>query len=222
MNKRIITIIICAVLVLSLTACGESKKEKAEKEKARQEEMQQENEAAANAVVSSIEALPDAQELTLKDEPAVEGARAIYDELTDDQKKLVPADKVAKLEEAEQTIKDLTFAEEERQRNMKEDKKAAAQAEEVIDGIPDKITLDAETAVEQARATYNQLTDDQKSYVSKASLKKLTDAETRIEQIYEEEEKKAEEEAKKAEEKAKKEAKKKKKKEKKKKNTEDD
>ena len=213
MNRKIIAILICTALVFAATACGESKKEKAEKEKARQEEIRQGNEAAANAVVSSIEALPDREYLTLKDEPAVAGARAIYDELTDDQKALVPADKLAKLEEAEQTISELTLAEEERQRNMKEDKKAAAQTEDIIDGIPDKITLDAETAVEQARASYNQLTDDQKSYVSKASLKKLEGAEKRLQQIYEEEEKKAEEEQRKAEEKARKKAERKKKRE---------
>ena len=217
MERKILIYIMCITLLFTMAACGESKEEKAKKEKARQEELQQENEAAANAVVSSIEALPDKEDLTLKDEPAVAGARAIYDELTEEQKALISADKLAKLEEAEQTISELTLAEGERQKNMKEDKNAAAQTEEIIDGIPDKITLDAEVAVEQARASYNQLTEDQKSYVSKAALKKLTDAEKRIEQIYEEEEKRAEEEQRKAEEEARKKAERKKKREAKKK-----
>ena len=80
-------------------------------------------------------------------------------------------------------------AEEQRQANMREDKKAAAQTEDVIDSIPEKITLDAEAAVEQARASYNQLTDDQKSYVKKGSLEKLTSAEKKLEKLLEEEEK---------------------------------
>lgn len=220
-GRRLIAVLMCTVLIFTITACGESKEEKAEKEKARREEIRQENQTAANAVISSIESLPEEDDITLKDEPAVDGARTIYDELTDEQKALVPSDKVAKLEDAERAVAELKAAEEERQRNMKEDKKAAAQAEDAIDAIPDKVTLDAETVVEQARASYNQLTDDQKSYVSKASLKKLESAEERIEQIYEEEERKAEEARKKAEEKARKKAEKEKKK-KKKKNTEDD
>ncbi|MBR2546609.1 MAG: hypothetical protein IKF07_00235 [Eubacterium sp.] len=222
MDRRLIIMILCAALVLTMTACGESKEEKAEEAKAKREEIRQENEAAANAVISSIESLPEEEDLTLKDEPAVDGARTIYEELTDDQKLLVSSDKVAKLEAAERVISELNYAEEERQRNMKEDKKAAAKAEEAIDGIPDKVTMDAEAAVEMARASYNQLTDDQKSYVKKSALDKLEAAEKEIERLYEEEEKKAEEEEKKAEEKARKKAEKKAKKDKKKKDSDDD
>ena len=106
-------------------------------------------------------------------------------------------------------------------RNMKTDKAAARETEEVISGIPDNVTLDAEAAVDQARASYNLLTDDQKSYVKKSSLDKLTAAEKTIEKLYEEEEKRAEEEAERAEKKKKKAQKKAKKaKEKAKKNKE--
>ncbi len=196
MSRRFIAILLCAVLAFAMTACGESKEEKAKEEKAKQEQQQQENEAAANAVISSIETLPDVNDLTLKDEPAVAGARAIYDELTDEQKKLVSSDKLTKLQESEQKISELTFAEEERQRNMKEDKKEARRTEEVIDGIPDKITLDAEGAITQARASYNQLTDDQKSYVKKSAVEKLISSEKKLEKLIEEEGKKEAEEEK--------------------------
>ena len=189
MRRTILICILCTALAFALTACGESKKEKEKKEKARQEELRQENETAANAVISSIESLPAADELTLKDETAVDGARTIYEELTDEQKKLVSSEMLTKLEEAEQKMEELKDAEEQRQANMKEDKKAAAQTEDVIDSIPEKITLDAEAAVEQARASYNQLTDDQKSYVKKGSLEKLTSAEKKLEKLLEEEEK---------------------------------
>lgn len=201
MKRTILICILCTALLFTMTACGKSKEEKEKKEKARQEELQQENEAAANAVISSIESLPEGDELTLKDEPAVDGARAIYDELTDEQKALVSVEMVSKLEEAEQKLGEIKLAEEQRQRNMKTDKAAARETEEVINGIPDNVTLDAEAAVDQARASYNLLTDDQKSYVKKSSLDKLTAAEKTIEKLYEEEEKKAEEEAEKAEKK---------------------
>ena len=222
MRKKILICIICTALVLTMASCGESREEKEKKEKARQEKLRQENETAANAVISSIESLPDADSLTLKDETAVDGARTIYEELTDEQKTLVSADMVSKLEEAEQKMADLKYAEEERQRNMKTDKKAARETEEVIDGIPDDVTLDAEAAVEQARASYNLLTEDQKSYVKKSVLEKLTSAEKKIEELQKEEERKAEEAEKKAEEKARKKAKKaKKEKKNKNKNKED-
>lgn len=222
MKRKILICILCTALIFTMTACGESKEEKEKEEKARQEEQQLENETAANAVISSIESLPGADDLTLKDETAVDGARTIYDELTDEQKKLVSADMVSKLEEAEQKMADLKYAEEERQRNMKDDKKAARETEEVIDGIPDDVTLDAEAAVEQARASYNLLTDDQKSYVKKSSLEKLTSAEKKIEKLQDEEERKAQEAEKKAKEKARKKAKKAKKNKRKNKNKDKD
>lgn len=206
MIRKIAVSLICVALVFSLAACGDSKKEKAEKEKAKREEIRKENEAAANAVVSSIESLPEEEDLTLKDATAVDGARSTYEELTDDQKALVPAEMKAKLENAEKKIAELTQAEEQRQLNMKEDKKAARQTEDVIDGIPDKVTLDAEGAVEQGRASYNQLTDDQKSYVKKSSVEKLTKAEKKIKKLKKEAEKKAAEEEKKAAEQARKDA----------------
>lgn len=128
MRRTILICIICTALVFTLAACGESKEEKEKKEKARQEELKQENEAAANAVISSIESLPDADDLTLKDETAVDGARTIYDELTDEQKKLVSAEMTAKLEEAEQKMADLKLAGEEY--HEEEEKKAEEEAKQ--------------------------------------------------------------------------------------------
>ena len=123
MARKILICLMCITLLFAAAACGDGKEEKAKEEKAKQEEIQQENEAAANAVISSIESLPDEQDLTLKDVPAVDGARAIYDELTDDQKKLVPADKLTKLESAERRVQELNYEEEERQKNKQTDQK---------------------------------------------------------------------------------------------------
>ena len=211
MGKRSLVILMCIVLMFSMAACRDKEKEKEEQEKARQEEIQRENEAAANAVVSAIEALPE--KLKLKDETSVAGARAMYDELTDEQKALVPSEMVTKLEEAEKTIEEHRKIKEERDAEKKADKEAAKQAESVISGIPSPVTLDAENAVLRARSEYNQLSDNQKKYVKKSSLEKLTSAEARIQELKKEEEKKAEAK-KKAEEKKKNEKKKEKEKKK--------
>ena len=61
------------------------------------------DEAAAKKAVDAINALPD--NAGLDDKAAVEAARADYDALTDDQKKLVPEDVLAKLTAAEEQVK---------------------------------------------------------------------------------------------------------------------
>ncbi len=208
--KRTAIILMCVAMALSAAACNSKQKEKEEAEKARQEQIKQENEAAANAFVGAVEALPGIDELKLKDETEVAGARELYDALTDEQKELVSSAAVTKLEEAERTIEELKEKKAERDAEKKENKKAAKQAEEVINGIPDNVTLDAENAVIQARAEYNQLTDDQKKFVSQKAIDKLTNAEGKIVELKEAQQKAEEEKAKKEEEKKKKAEKKKK------------
>jgi hypothetical protein len=195
MSRRILAILMCAVLVFTMAGCGDSKKEKEEAEKAKQEEEQRLNEAAANAFVSAVESLPE--KIKLKDETAVAGARALYDELTDEQKALVPSEFLTRLEEAEKEIEEHRAIKEKRDAEKAANKEAAAKAEDVLNGIPADVTLDAETAVNQARAEYNQLTDDQKKYVSKSAVDKLTSAEAKIKELKEEQKKKEEEKAKK-------------------------
>ena len=190
-------LLLCMALVFTMTACGDSKKEKEEAEKAKQEQIQQENEAAANAVVSAIESLPE--HLKLKNETEVAGARALYDELTEEQKALVPAEMLTRLEEAEKTIEEHKAIKEEREKEKAANKKAASKAEGVINGIPDEVTLDAENAVMQARAAYSELTDDQKKFVSDKAMDKLNSAEAKIKELKEEKQKKEEEAEKKKE-----------------------
>ena len=98
MGKKLVVFLLCMVMVLGVTSCGESKKEKEAKEKAKQEEILKANQAKANEFVSAVEALPAEEEIRLKDETQIAGARALLDELTEDQKALVPADMITKLE----------------------------------------------------------------------------------------------------------------------------
>ncbi|MDI3536134.1 MAG: hypothetical protein PWP30_616 [Eubacteriaceae bacterium] len=59
---------------------------------------------ATQAVIDAITALPAADTITLDNEAAVTAARSAYKALSDDQKKLVNADLVAKLEAAEAAV----------------------------------------------------------------------------------------------------------------------
>ena len=104
MGKKLVAVLLLITLLLTMCACDSAKKKEEEQEKAKQEEIKKDNEAKANAFVSAIESLPELNEIRLKDEPAVAGARALYDELTEDQKALVPPEMVETLESAEERV----------------------------------------------------------------------------------------------------------------------
>jgi hypothetical protein len=100
------------------------------------------DQAAADAVVALIDELPE--EITLKDKADVVAARAAYDALTEDQQELVPAEKVATLEAAEDAIEAAEDA-----ASLQALVKAA---EEAIEALPEEITLEHKAIVENARA----------------------------------------------------------------------
>lgn len=64
------------------------------------------NKAKADAVTSTLNALPASSAVTTADEAKITEARKAYDALTDDQKKLVSADTVKKLTDAEAALED--------------------------------------------------------------------------------------------------------------------
>lgn len=129
---------------------------------------------AAEKAVNEISALPDVEDITLKNKAAVETARAMYDALTDEEKNSFPSDVYDRLESAEAKIAQL-------------EKEAADQAEaEKVKNLftalpaPADLTIENKAAVEAARAAYDALTDDQKAKITKEELKILTDAEAKI------------------------------------------
>ena len=125
---------------------------------------------AANAVITKINALPAADDVTTANKEAIEAARAAYNALTDDQKKKVDATVLAKLTDAETALQDAV------------DTETAGAATNTINALPDadKVTTADKEKIEAARKAYNDLTDDQKKKVSDDTLKKLTDAETAL------------------------------------------
>ena len=117
---------------------------------------------------STVEKLIDAigDPVTLDDEAKIEAARKAYESLNEDQKAEVDPDKLAKLNEAEETLSDLKVA----------------RAMELIDAIGDPVTLNDENAIGRARNYYNnQLSDAERERVE--NYDKLTAAEKALQKI---------------------------------------
>ena len=133
--------------------------------------------AAANAVSDQINALPAAVRVSATDKEAVEAARAAFDALTDQQKDMVPLQDKIKLALAEFALANAEKA--------AADEAAGDAVEDIIRALPatEDITLDDKAAVEEARAAYDALTNDQKKYVALADTIHLFMAEAAIEKI---------------------------------------
>ena len=131
------------------------------------------NEKAASAVEKLIKALPKAERVDYTDKAEIEKARAAYDELTDDQKKLVSNfDTLTAAEAALRKALDDVAA----------DKSAAEIVIEMIQALPETVVYDHddksdETEIHAAREAYNALEKVGKNIVGKDNLKRLTNAE---------------------------------------------
>ena len=120
--------------------------------------------AAAEAVDGKIDAIGT---VTLESESKITEARTAYDALSAAQKALVT--KLPALAAAEETLA-----------GLKADKAAAEAVETKITAIGE-VTLESETAITEARAAYDALTDAQKALVS--NLATLTAAESRLAEL---------------------------------------
>ncbi|MBQ8085210.1 MAG: carbohydrate binding domain-containing protein [Lachnospiraceae bacterium] len=134
---------------------------------------------AADTVIALIDAIGKV-EATDTSKAAIEKAATAYENLTDDQKKLIDNVTVKKLEDASKAYGEAMGAKIATEIKQKEDKKTADEAIAKINAIP--ATIDAsdatKTAIDAAEKAYNALTDDQKKLVDAATAKKITDAKT--------------------------------------------
>ena len=121
-------------------------------------------EKAADTVEAMISAIGT---VTEESKTAIEEARAAYDNLTDEQKALVENYEV--LTNAETALA-----------KIENDSKAAESVEALITAIG-TVTEERKTAIEEARATYDNLTDEQKALVENYEV--LTNAETALAKI---------------------------------------
>ena len=133
-----------------------------------------EDEKAAKAVEDQINAIG---KVTLESKKAIEEARAAYNKLSENQKKLV--NNIEILTKAEAELKKL----EEEAAQEETDQKAAKEVEEKINAIGEKITLESKKAIEAARAAYEKLSEAQKKLVG--NLETLTKAEAELKKLEE-------------------------------------
>ena len=125
--------------------------------------------AAAKDVDDKIDAIGEVK-YNEDSKALIDAARDAYNDLTDDQKKLVA--NLATLEAAEEEYAKLKAAAE----KAAADQAAAKDVDDKIDAIGEvKYTEDSKARIEDARKAYEALTDDQKDLVTKLST--LEDAE---------------------------------------------
>ena len=112
------------------------------------------------AVAEMINALP--AEVTANDAQAITAAREAYNNLTNDQKALIDADTLAKLEAAEKMIADLN---------------AAAEVTAMINALPDpqNVTVNDKDQIKAASDAYTALTSDQTKLVGEEVFNRLVD-----------------------------------------------
>ena len=130
-------------------------------------------EADNQAPVKEVEALIDEiGEVTLESQSKIEAARAAYDALTEEQKKLVS--NYAALEKAEEALAKLK-EEADNQAPVKE-------VEALIDEIGE-VTLESKDKIEAARAAYDALTEEQKKLVNNYNVLQEAEESLRIWQL---------------------------------------
>ena len=128
-------------------------------------------------VAELIEAIPAVDDLTAADADQVQEARAAYDALNNDQKQqLTDSGLLSELLIAENQMSWL-----------QRDAEAAKKVTERINSLPavKDLRLSDKTAVEAARYAYDNLSDEQKQYVSEDTLKALKEREAEIKRLEE-------------------------------------
>ena len=135
-------------------------------------------------VIGKIDKLPDA--VSLDDEEAIQEAREEYDALTDSQKELVSSVSLEKLAAAEESLTSLKKQESEALRQSESDQNAADEAIQKIQDLPDEITLDDESAIQDALENYDKLTEEQKTLVPSTSYERLINATAELDALQKE------------------------------------
>ena len=148
--------------------------------------------AAAETAGIVLMALKASDSVTMDDQVAVEEARKVYESLTEDQKKKLPAETLKKLTDAESKINSLVqkAAEEAEAREAAEkaeaEAKAVAEKAESAAGkiaeVPDtdELTVENEAAIEEAAAAYEALAETEKALVPEETVRKLQEAQAKI------------------------------------------
>lgn len=142
--------------------------------------------AAVDELIKEIEALPDAENVTLENETAIESALAHYNALSKEQQADLEERSPDSLTKLNDVIDRLNVLKEEAA-----DQKAVDEVNEKLNALPaaEDILFADETAVTEARNAYEALEDIKeglKDRVSAEALAKLTAAEDRLDALQEE------------------------------------
>ena len=137
------------------------------------------DEKAAAAAEKKIKALPKVAKIDYTDKEKIEAARAAYNDLTDDQKKLVT--NLETLETAEAALEKALA-------DVAEQQKNAEAVIEMIDALPETVEhdhdhKDHQAQIKQAREAYDALDKIGRGFVSKDTLKKLTTKEKALKKL---------------------------------------
>lgn len=140
------------------------------------------DEKAAQDVIDAIEALPE--NITLDNEDDIANARAALENLTEDQRKLVPADTIDKLEAAEAALAALKAE----QGPSEADLAAAQNVTDLLNQLPDpeEVTLGDAEKIANARQAVNELTDEQRSLIEEGLLSLLEKDEAALKALQDE------------------------------------
>ena len=101
------------------------------------------------------------ENVTLEDENLVKTLRVMYDALTDNQKKLIPAEDVRKLEDAEEKIREL---------KEQADREAAEKFTAVVNAVPGAEAGTEKGLLDAATEIYNTMTGEQKALVAPETM----------------------------------------------------
>ena len=136
-------------------------------QKVQQLEKEELYKSEAQVVIGLINALPITSQVTLNDKTKIDEARNAYNNLSNDAKKYIT--NLAKLENLEKRIDEIIEA-----------KSSATEVINLIIALPnvDDVDLDDKEKVLSVRETYNNLSDEAKTYVN--NLNKLEELENRI------------------------------------------
>lgn len=140
------------------------------------------DEKAAQDVIDAIEALPES--ITLDSEDDIANARAALDNLTEDQRKLVPADTIDKLKAAEADLAALKAE----QGPSEADLAAAQNVIDLLNQLPDpeEVTLDDAEKIANARQAVNELTAEQRNLIEEGLLSLLEKDEAALKALQDE------------------------------------
>ena len=140
------------------------------------------DEKAAQDVIDAIEALPE--NITLDNEDDIANARAALDNLTEDQRKLVPADTIDKLKAAEADLAALKAE----QGPSEADLAAAQNVTDLLNQLPDpeEVTLGDAEKIANARQAVNELTAEQRNLIEEGLLSLLEKDEAALKALQDE------------------------------------